>query len=358
MHEITYSEAIREATARILRDDQSVILIGEGVPDPKAVFGTTKGLQEKFGKHRVFDMPVSENGLTGICIGLAIQGIKPILVHQRIDFSLYAMDQLINNAAKWHSMFGGQAGTVPMVVRCIVGRGWGQGNQHSQNLSHIYATIPGLKVVCPATAKDAYELLISSVKDPGPVIFVEHRWLHNTTSYFSEVLENTPLGKGRVAAEGTDLTIVAWSYMVVEALKVKEELKAAGISIEVLDLRTIRPLDIGLIKDSVRKTKKLVVLEEAWNFNSLSSEIITQIIEDESIEMTSRPKRITLPDFYAPSTPHLSQYFYPNSKEIITLVLSMLPNIHFRQDRIDDFLAIESSRKNLDVPDASFKGPF
>lgn len=357
MRNITYVESIREATQQAMRDDRNVILIGEGVPDPKAVFNSTRGLQEEFGKDRVFDMPVSENGMTGVCIGAAIRGVKPILVHQRIDFTLYAMDQIVNNAAKWHSMYGGMAGNVPFVMRAIVGRGWGAGNQHSQNLAHLFATIPGLKVVAPSNALDAKELLLWAINDPGPVVYVEHRWLHNTTSNVPERIDPKSEVKAKVTRPGRNLTLVAWSYMSIEALKVADLLrKETGISVEVIDMRSLRPLDIDTIKKSVMKTKRLLVLEEAWRFNSLSSEIITQIVEDSSIHLIDRPARITLPDCYVPSTPHLSKYYYPTTIEIINKIVSIMgsPNIHTRL-LVSNLSKIKAP---ADVPDPTFKGPF
>ena len=182
---ITYGEAIREALETAMSTDDSVICYGLGVDDPKGIFGTTLGLQEKFGSDRVFDMPTSENAMTGIGIGSAIYGLRPVMVHQRLDFFLLAMDQLVNNAAKWHFMFGGQD-SVPLTIRLILGRGWGQGPTHSQNLQSWFAHIPGLKVVMPATARDAKGLLLSSVFDNNPVVFLEHRWLHNLEGEVAE----------------------------------------------------------------------------------------------------------------------------------------------------------------------------
>jgi pyruvate dehydrogenase E1 component beta subunit len=339
--------------------DNSVILIGEGVPDPKAVFGSTQGLQEEFGKDRVFDMPVSENGMTGVCIGAAIKGLKPILVHQRIDFALYSMDQLVNNAAKWHSMYGGKAGKVPMVIRAIIGRGWGQGNQHSQNLSHLFAMIPGLKVVVPSNAKDAKELLLWAVKEPNPVLFIEHRWLHNTTSYVQDKIIVPQEIKAKILESGNALTLVAWSYMTLEALKAHKYIqKYLGINIEVIDMRSLSPLDIVTIKKSVNKTKKLLVLEEAWSFNGLSGEIITQIVEDDQCRFIERPQRINLPNCYAPSTPHLAQYYYPTTTEIISKILKMLKIENKHTKKLFDQLKIDSWNKPYDVPDQNFKGPF
>ncbi len=353
-----YIDAIKAATLSKMSENESVILIGEGVPDPKAVFGSTAGLKEKFGPNRVFDMPVSENGMTGVMIGAAITGFRPIMVHQRIDFSLYAMDQIINNGAKWHSMFGGNAGNVPLTIRAIVGRGWGQGNQHSQNLAHIYASFPGIKVVCPSNANDAYHMLRLAVDDQNPVFYVEHRWLHNTEGYVtSDIL---PIGKARVVKEGEDLTLVAWSYMMLEALKIQEVFHRHGLSLEVIDLRSLRPLDIGTVKESVKKTKRLFVIDEAWKTNSFSSEIITQVVEDKSIYMVAKPGRSTSPDCYAPSTPHLSKHFYQSSGQIASAILDQFESNHFRHKAVQIKAELDGYDETRihDVPDASFRGPF
>lgn len=208
VRQLTFVEALREGLYQAMAADPRVIVIGEGVPDPKAIFNTTAGLQEKFGRHRVYDMPLAENGLTGVCIGAALSGIRPVMIHQRIDFALLAMDQLVNNAAKWHYMFDGKA-TVPIVIRMIVGRGWGQGPQHSQSLQAMFAHVPGLKVVMPTTAHDAKGMLVSAIEDDNPVLFIEHRWLHHVKDDVPENLYRVPIGKARVLHEGTAVTVAA-----------------------------------------------------------------------------------------------------------------------------------------------------
>ena len=219
-----YSESINEALFTAMEMDKSVICYGLGVPDPKGVFGTTIGLQEKFGEERVFDMPTSENAMTGVAIGASLNGIRPVIIHQRLDFFLLAMDQLVNNAAKWHYMFGGES-SVPITIRLIVGRGWGQGPTHSQNLQAIFAHIPGLKVVMPVTAADAKGLLLSSIFDNNPVIFLEHRWLHNLEGDVPEGDYRVPIGRALQMNKGSDITIVSYSYMTIEALHAIEILE-------------------------------------------------------------------------------------------------------------------------------------
>jgi pyruvate dehydrogenase E1 component beta subunit len=191
---LTFASAINDALATAMASDSKVICFGLGTDDPKGIFGTTLGLKERFGGERVFDMPTAENSMTGIAVGAALSGLRPVMTHQRLDFALLSMDQLVNNAAKWRFMFGGKR-SVPLTVRMILGRGWGQGPTHSQNLQAWFAHIPGLKVVMPATAEDAKGLLLSSIFDEDPVIFLEHRWLHNMKGEVATGDYRTPIGK-------------------------------------------------------------------------------------------------------------------------------------------------------------------
>ena len=272
---ITFAQAINEALIQGMTEDPNVYIMGEGVPAPKGIFGTTTGLRDKFGENRVLDMPVAENGMTGVAIGSAIMGMRPILTHQRVDFALLAMDQMVNQAAKWHYMFGGKH-IVPLVIRLIVGRGWGQGPQHSQSLQSWFAHIPGLKVVMPTTPQDAKGLLLASIRDDNPVIFLEHRWLHNISDRVKSENYDTPLGKARISREGEDLTIVSTSYMTLEALRVAEWLEKAGVSTEVVDVRSLRPLDTETIVNSVEKTGKLLVTDTGWTKEKFLSELCSQ----------------------------------------------------------------------------------
>lgn len=351
--QITFAEAICEATDQLLASDPSVYIIGEGVPDPKCIFGTTQGLAEKYGPDRVMDMPVAENGMTGIILGTSLYGFKPILVHQRIDFSIYALDQVINNIAKWFSMFGGQQ-SAPLVIRMIIGQGWGQGNQHSQNLESIYAHIPGLKVVMPSSAAECKGLFISAVKDKNPVMFIEHRWLHNTTSVVSTEMYEIPIGKAKVVREGTDVTIVSWSYWLLESLKAAEYLQSQGINAEVLDLRSLRPLDYDSIQKSVLKTKRLLVVDGAWKQGSFASEIITRVCEDTSVQLASHPQRVTYPDFPSPSTPGLTKFYYPTIEKIFLAACKVVQKTDFNIQPVQDYV----NKRVHDIPDANFKGPF
>lgn len=348
---LKYCEAILEATDLSLERDSSVYLMGLGVPDPKGIFGTTAGLQEKYGSHRVFDIPISENGLTGVAIGSAITGKRPVLTHQRLDFALLAIEQMVNQAAKWHYMFGGQA-SVPIVFRMMIGRGWGQGPQHSQALHAWFAHIPGLKVVMPATPYDAKGMLLSSIEDNNPIIFLEHRWLHNIPGPVPEGYYTVPLGPIRIAREGADITILANSIMTLEALRAAEILEKQGIHAEVLDLRTIAPLDREGIKNSVRKTGRLIVADIGHHSFGIGGEIISSLIEEDVSIFKTSPSRISLPDFPTPTSHALAKDYYPRYPHLVVAAL--------KQFGITSSLK-EFETDNLnpsDIPDSSFTGPF
>jgi pyruvate dehydrogenase E1 component beta subunit len=316
MREIKFADAIREALDQTMSRDEQVIVIGEGVPDPKNIFKTTEGLQEKYGNQRVFDMPLAENGMTGVCIGAAICGLRPVLIHQRVDFALLSMDQIINNAAKWHYMFNGKA-CVPLVIRMIIGRGWGQGPQHSQSYQSMFAQVPGLKVVMPTTAHDAKGMLISAIKDNNPVIFMEHRWLHHVIDDVPEEFYEVEIGKARVIREGADITVAAFSYMVIETLIAAEVLeKFCGISVEVIDMRSVRPLDTASVVASVKKTGLLIVADTAYAFGSIASELITSTLHDCFGNLKKAPVKICSPDYPTPSSPSMTKDYYPTDFRI------------------------------------------
>ncbi len=348
---LKYCDAIREALDVSLGRDSSVYLMGLGVPDPKGIFGTTSGLQEKYGSERVFDIPISENGMTGIAIGSAITGKRPILTHQRLDFALLAIEQMVNQAAKWHYMFGGQV-SVPAVFRMILGRGWGQGPQHSQALHAWFAHIPGLKVVMPTTPHDAKGMLIASIEDNNPVIFLEHRWLHNISGIVPEGHYSVPIGPVRIAREGKDVTIVATSTMVLEALRAAEILEIQNISTEVIDLRTINPLDRESIEHSVRKTGRLIVADIGHYSFGISGEIISGLIEKDLSIFKAPPVRIALPDIPTPTSHALAKNYYPRFPQLVVAALQQC-GIASLESEFED--------KNIqwtDVPDPSFTGPF
>ncbi len=351
---ISYAMAINEALHHAMVQEPQVILIGEGVPDPKAIFGTTTGLREKFGHQRVFDMPLAENGLTGICIGAALTGMRPVMVHQRIDFALLALDQLINNAAKWHYMFNGQA-RVPLVVRLIIGRGWGQGPQHSQSLQALFAHIPGLKVVMPTTAYDAKGMLISAIEDDNPVIFIEHRWLHSLQDDVPEHAYRIPLDKARYLRQGNRVTLVAFSYMVIEALRVAEHLKQHGIEIEIIDMRSVSPLDMPIVIESITKTRHLMVLDTGCKTGGIGAEILAQVMEQAYDTLKAAPVRISNPDYPVPTSHFLADTYYPEAPYIASQLLKL---IGFDELTIGQMIEGLARPAPLDVPDNRFTGPF
>jgi len=349
---ITYAKALSEAIDLCMAKDESVYMMGLGVPDPSGFFGTTIGLQEKYGKMRAMDMPTSENGMTGIAIGSALTGMRPIMAHHRMEFALLAVEQIINQAANWHYMFGGVS-SIPLVIRMFIGRGWGQGPQHAQSLHAMFAHIPGLKVVMPTTPYDAKGLLISAIEDNNPVIFLEHRWLHTITGNVPKGVYRIPIGKTNIVQKGTDVTIIAFSYMVIEALFAAKVLEKLGIDAEVLDLRTIRPMDTNSILESVKNTGHLVVADQAWKTGSVAGEIIALTAEDAYGYLKAKPIRISLPDIPSPSSPGLTKHYHPRAIDIVNSVLKMLG----KSTKTEEELGIVQ-KTPLDIPNKEFKGPF
>lgn len=354
--EISYVQAIREGLDQAMENDPHVIVIGEGVPDPKAIFYSTQGLREKYGHQRVFDMPLSENGVTGVCIGAALSGMRPVMVHQRIDFALLAMDQLVNNAAKWHYMFNGKA-SVPLVVRVIVGRGWGQGPQHSQSLQAMFAQVPGLKVVMPTTAYDAKGMLIAAIEDPNPVLFIEHRWLHHVVDEVPGEIYKVPLDRAQTLHTGDKVTVAAFSYMAVEALLAARALASLSIDIDVIDMRCIRPLDVATVVESVRKTGRLLVADTAFKMGSISAELISQVLEQAFSSLKSAPIRVASPDHPVPTSHFMAEKYYPDSMAIADAVLA-LANVPKNEINYQHLQKALHRNGPIDIPNRSFTGPF
>lgn len=334
MRIINAAEAAREATEQLLASSKEYIVIGEGVPDPMACFGTTKGLKEKF-PGQVFDAPISENGVTGVCIGAAIGGLKPIQIHMRQDFLLYAMDQIVNNAAKWHSMFGGNGGNVPMVIKAFTGRGWGAGHQHSQNLESLFAHIPGLKVVCPSSARNAKGLMIAAARDPNPVMILEHRWIHHLTSDVPEEMYETPIGKAEVYGDCKDMVVFTWGQLVSEALKARS---VVGDSLSVVDLQSLSPMDAETISWAAAQGKRLYIVCDSW-LDGIANQVRRNMNTTKGVGIHWSPP------CYPSSTPALTKNYYPNFEHILTHALGAVPRGH-------------ESETPHDIPDKSFTGPF
>jgi pyruvate dehydrogenase E1 component beta subunit len=353
---ISAGDALREAMDICLERDPSVYLMGEGVADPKAIFGTTAGLIQKYGPDRVVEMPVAENGLTGVAIGSAMMGRRPVMVHQRVDFALLALEQIFNNAAKTFYVTGGRH-KVPLTVRLIIGRGWGQGPEHSQSLESVFAHFPGLKVVMPASAREAKGMLIAAVEDDNPVIVLEHRWVHYVTGDVPEGHFTTPLIGPRAVKSGDDVTVVATGYMLFEAMRAADALAEAGIGVDLFDLRVLRPLDLTPIFESVRRTGRLIIVDTGWKLYGAGAEVSAQVVEHCFDALKAAPIRLGLPDHPTPSSRGLIVNFYPHSQTIVDAVAQLVGDRE-GLDGVRRFLAGERARLAIDVPDPAFRGPF
>jgi pyruvate dehydrogenase E1 component beta subunit len=286
-----------------------------GVDDPKGIFGTTVSAFRKFGPARVFDTPLAENALTGVAVGAALSGLRPVMVHARTDFLLLTMDQIVNNAAKWRYMSGGGL-TVPLTVRAIVGRGWGQAAQHSQSLQAMFAHVPGLRVAMPSNAHDAKGLLLAAIADDSPTIMIEHRALFEEAAPVPAEPYEAPVGTGKVVRAGSDVTVVAISQMVGEARKAAETLAVEGISVEVIDPRWLAPLDDELIFSSVARTGRLVIADTSWTSCGVSAEIAARAVERLWGRLRAPIVRVALPDVPTPCSSKLEQAYYPGAAEI------------------------------------------
>jgi len=350
--QISFAQAINEGTRIAMESDPDMLCFGLGMDDPKRIFGTTTGLVEAFGRERVFDMPTSEAGMTGIAIGASLDGARCLMTHQRLDFFLLALDQLVNNAAKWQYMFGGQSSPVRLVIRLILGRGWGQGPTHSQSLQSWFAHVPGLKVVMPAFPADAKGLLLASVFDDNPVLFLEHRWLHNLEGPVPDGDHRVPLGRAAVLSHGEDITIVAMSYMTIEALHAVNVLREAGVSVDLIDLRSVQPLDWETVLGSVRKTGRLLAIDTSHAMCSVASEIVATAACECFAELKSAPRRLTVPNHPSPTSPALAENFYPRAEDIVEAVAAMVGTC------IDTKPLVAARISPHDVPGSWFKGPF
>lgn len=353
---MTAAQAIREAIDDAMRTRPEVFLMGEGVADPGGIFGTTKGLIEAYGADRVIEMPVAENGLTGIAVGAALMGRRPIMTHQRVDFALLCIEQLVNTAAKSHYVTNGHH-KVPLTVRMVIGRGWGQGPQHSQVLDAMFAYFPGLKVVMPATPADFKGLLTASIEDDNPVIFLEHRWLHYVSGQVPTGHHSVPLDGPHLARTGRDVTIVASGYMSLEATRAATCLAKVGVEAELFDLRVLRPMKLDAIAKSVARTGRLIVCDNGWKTLGIGAEVVASLAEA-GVPFQRPPVRIGLPDHPTPSSLVLAETFYPDSADIIRAVARLhdMPEADVHR-AIED---VKTARAGvpIDKPDPSFKGPF
>lgn len=320
---ITYGSAIIEGIAEAMDADASVVVLGDSVADPKGTRGST-GLVERFGPSRVVGTPLSEDGITGAAIGMALAGLRPLQVHIRVDFAMLAMNQLVNIAAKVRGMYGGALGGVPLTVRLSIGRSWGQGAQHSQGLQSFFAHVPGLRVVMPSTPADAKGAMLWALRESkDPVVFIDHRMLHKLTGEITETgcsprYWRQPVGHG----EKNDLTIVALSYMVVEAKRAVEILQKLGISASLFDPLWIRPLPcLGAVAADVARTKRLLVVDCGWPTFGVSAEIVAGVAERVPLEKVAR---LGFAETVCPTAKSLEELYYPNAETIAAKAYEMV----------------------------------
>lgn len=330
MRKIKYSEAIYEGFDQALTKFDDVFIIGQGLWSPWYVGSTMTDLEKKYGKDRILDSPISENATTGIAIGAAMAGKKAIVVHPRMDFMLLAMDPLINQASNWSYLFNSEV-PVPLVVRSIINRGGEQGAQHSQALQSFFMHVPGIKVVMPATPADAKGLLIGAINDKNPVMFIDDRWCYDETGSVTEDLSEIPLGKAEILEQGEDITIVAFSYMVNEALKASSVLRTKGINAEVINLRTIKPWDKELIIKSAKKTGRLIVCDTGWSQGGVAAEIASNINGEVFGTLRSPTLRVGLPDIPAPCSRSLEEVYYPKCNTIIQACLASCGEMEYNE---------------------------
>jgi len=323
MPEITYSQALNEALREEMRRDPRVFLMGEDIGLHGGLFRVTKDLMDEFGPERVRETPISEAGFTGLGVGAAIAGLRPVVELMFMDFALVAADQVINQAAKMRYMSGGQV-SVPMVIRTQQGGGRGNGAQHSQSFESWMAQVPGLKVVVPSTPYDAKGLLKSAIRDGNPVVFIEHKLLYNTKGEVPEGEYTLPLGKAQVKRDGRDITIVSYSRSLLHSLEAAERLAKRGIEAEVIDLRTIEPLDMQTILDSIRGTARLLVVHEAHTNCGMGAEIIARVYEQAPDALAEPARRLGAKHVPIPVAEPLENEILPMPDDIVRAVEEMM----------------------------------
>ncbi|MBI4396758.1 MAG: alpha-ketoacid dehydrogenase subunit beta [Elusimicrobia bacterium] len=314
-----YAQAVNEALQVMLEKDPSVFVLGQGVDDPNAMFGCTKGLKERFGSPRVFDTPLSEDGMMGVCVGAAMNGTRPVYFHNRPDFIVLAFNQLVNHASKMSYMDNGQT-KVPLVVWSAIGRGWGSGGQHSQAIQGMLMNVPGLKMVMPSTPFDAKGLMISAIEDNNPVLIFEHRWLMKQKGIVPEGYYRVPLGKGILRRRGKDLTVAGTSHTLEMAMRALDKLSPEGITADVIDFRTLKPLDEDILLESLKKTGRLLVVDTGWLTGGVCAEIGCLAAEKAFSDLKAPIRRVAQPDVPHPAGYALEQYVYPNPDKIASSI--------------------------------------
>lgn len=322
---LTYAEAVNEALHQSMDLSQDVLVLGQLVDYQSGVFGTTSGLADRFGLDRVQDFPVAESVMTSAAIGAALTGMRPVLVHQRLDFMLYSLDAIVNWMALWRFKSDGVS-SVPVTIRAIVGRNWGQGPQHSKSLHAWFAHLPGIQVAVPATAYDAKGLLLESIFGQNPTIIIENRSLFAMTDHVPDIPYRVRFGKAEIRHIGSDITLVAIGAMVPPCLRVAQLLAQDDIGVEVVDLKTVSPVDIETILKSVEKTKRLAVADPGWQSVGMAGELIAQVCERMGQDLLANPTRICLPDSHTPMSASLEEEYYPTDESILAATKSLMSN--------------------------------
>lgn len=319
--QVSYAEALRQGLSQALEMSDRVCVMGQLVDYKPGVFGTTTGLVEQFGPDRVQDFPVAESVMTSAAIGAAIAGMRPVLIHHRLDFMLYSMDAIVNWLSLWRFKSDGKS-AVPVTIRAIVGKGWGQGPQHSKSLHAWFGHLPGLRVAMPATAFDAKGLLMESIFGEDPTIIIEHRSLFGLSDRVPAEPYRVRFGQAAIRKPGKDVTIVALGNMVHTALRAARELAAKGVDAEVIDLRTVSPLDTTTVCESVSRTGRLLVADPAWRTCSVAAEVIAAVCERNARDLKANPGRVCLPDSHTPMSSALEAAYYPTERTLVDQVMS------------------------------------
>jgi pyruvate/2-oxoglutarate/acetoin dehydrogenase E1 component len=323
MRELTYAQALNEALRQCMAEDERVILLGEDIGVYGGIFQVTAGLLADFGPSRVIDTPISEAGFVGGAVGAALTGMRPVAEVMFIDFTTCAMDMIMNQMAKMHYMFGGR-GRVPMVLRTNIGAGRGTGAQHSQSFHALFAHTPGLVVVTPSTPYDAKGLLIEAIKNDNPVAFVEHKKLYVEKGPVPEEMYSIPFGQADIKREGKDITIVATHAMVLRSLNVADEVAKEGIDVEVVDPRTVAPLDKSAILESVKKTGRLLVADEGPKTCGMAGEIAAMVAEEGLYYLKAPVSRVCSPDTPVPFSPPLEKAYIPDEKNLLPAIRRLM----------------------------------
>ncbi|MDQ1268365.1 MAG: pyruvate dehydrogenase component beta subunit [Campylobacterota bacterium] len=323
---ITFRESVRYAISDAMEQDERVFLLGEDVGRYGGSFAVSMGLLEKFSSTRIIDTPLCESAFTGVGIGAAMNGMRPIVEIMTVNFSLLAMDQIVNNAATLLHMSGGQFG-VPLVIRMVSGGGKQLAAQHSHSFENLYAHIPGLKVLTPASVQDAYDMVILALRDPDPVLIFENSLLYNSKGILDKTKTPLPIGRAKIEKEGKDITIISYGISVFKSLEASKILAQKGINAEVIDLRSLRPLDDETIINSIKKTHKVLIVDEGWKSGSISAEIMARINEQAFFELDAPMGRVCSKEVPFPYAHHLEQAALPQIEEIVALAEKIMEEL-------------------------------